>query len=147
MIDDLKRYQAYKNSGTMAKLGLLERLAPGPVICAEGNLFELERRGYLQVGALVPVVVLDFAEQVENLHRDFVRAGSDVIEAFTYDAHRERLRLIGRESDLEPMNRAALAMAKKGRGGGRRARRRQYLQHQRVCRRRRRRRQTSACDV
>jgi hypothetical protein len=147
MIDDLKRYQAYKNSGTMAKLGLLERLAPGPVICAEGNLFELERRGYLQVGAYVPVVVLDFAEQVENLHRDFVRAGSDVIEAFTYDAHRERLRLIGRESDLEPMNRAALAMAKKGRGGRRRARRRQYLQHQRVCRRRRRRRQTSACDV
>jgi betaine-homocysteine S-methyltransferase len=67
----------------------------------------------LQVGAYVPVVVLDFAEQVENLHRDFVRAGSDVIEAFTYDAHRERLRLIGRESDLEPMNRVALAMDKK----------------------------------
>src|SRR3546814_4765874 len=27
---------------------LLERLAQGPVICAEGYLFELERRGYLQ---------------------------------------------------------------------------------------------------
>jgi betaine-homocysteine S-methyltransferase len=98
---------------TMAKLGLLERLAAGPVICAEGYLFELERRGYLQAGAYVPEVVLDFPEQVENLHRDFLRAGSDVIEAFTYYAHREKLRLIGRESDLEPMNRAALAMAKK----------------------------------
>ena len=97
----------------MAKLGLLERLAAGPVICAEGYLFELERRGYLQAGAYVPEVVLDFPEQVENLHRDFLRAGSDVIEAFTYYAHREKLRLIGRESDLEPMNRAALAMAKK----------------------------------
>ena len=31
--------------------GLLERLAEGPVICAEGYLFELERRGYLQAGA------------------------------------------------------------------------------------------------
>ena len=30
--------------------GLLERLAEGPVICAEGYLFEFERRGYLQAG-------------------------------------------------------------------------------------------------
>jgi betaine-homocysteine S-methyltransferase len=97
----------------MAKQGLLERLAAGPVICAEGYLFELERRGYLQAGAYVPEVVLDFPEQVENLHRDFLRAGSDVIEAFTYYAHREKLRLIGRENDLEPMNRQALAIAKK----------------------------------
>ena len=26
----------------------------GPVICAEGYLFEFERRGYLQAGAFVP---------------------------------------------------------------------------------------------
>src|SRR5215469_2978462 len=97
----------------IVKLGLLDRLAAGPLICAEGYLFELERRGYLQAGAYVPETVLDFPEQVENLHRDFLRAGSDVIEAFTYYAHREKLRLIGRESDLEPMNRAALAIAKK----------------------------------
>jgi betaine-homocysteine S-methyltransferase len=97
----------------MMKSGLLERLASGPVICAEGYLFELERRGYLQAGAYVPEVVLDFPEQVESLHRDFLRAGSDVIEAFTYYAHREKLRLIGREGDLEPMNRQALAIAKK----------------------------------
>lgn len=97
----------------MAKKGLLERLEAGPVICAEGYLFELERRGYLQAGAYVPEVVLDFPEQVENLHRDFLRAGSDVIEAFTYYAHREKLRVIGREGDLEPMNRQALAIAKK----------------------------------
>src|SRR6185436_16719994 len=37
--------------------GLLERLDAGPVICAEGYLFELERRGYLQAGAFVPEVV------------------------------------------------------------------------------------------
>src|SRR5215469_16117538 len=97
----------------IVKLGLLDRLAAGPLICAEGYLFELERRGYLQAGAYVPETVLDFPEQVENLHRDFLRAGSDVIEAFTYYAHREKLRLIGREHDLEPMNRTALAIAKK----------------------------------
>jgi len=92
--------------------GLLERLASGPVICAEGYLLELERRGYLQAGAFVPEVVLEHPELVTQLHREFVHAGSDVVEAFTYYAHREKLRLIGREDDLEPINRQALALAR-----------------------------------
>src|SRR6266851_6827419 len=94
------------------KMGLLERLAAGPVICAEGYLFEFERRGYLQAGAFVPEVVLEHPELVEQLHREFVRAGSDVVEAFTYYGHRAKLKLIGREKDLAPMNRAALKIAK-----------------------------------
>src|ERR671939_2069244 len=97
----------------MRSPSLLERLEQGPVICAEGYLFECERRGYLQAGAFVPEVVLEHPEVVAQLHREFVHAGSDVVEAFTYYAHREKLRLIGRESDLEPMNRQALAIAKK----------------------------------
>jgi betaine-homocysteine S-methyltransferase len=92
---------------------LLARLAAGPVICAEGYLFELESRGYLQAGAYVPEVLLEHPEAVEQLHREFVRCGSDVVEAFTYYAHREKLRLIGREGDLEPMNRTALRLANK----------------------------------
>src|SRR5918997_286704 len=92
--------------------GLLERLAEGPVICAEGYLFELERRGYLQAGAFVPEVVLEHPEEVTQLHRQFVHAGSDVVEAFTYYAHREKLRLIGKEELLERLNRRALALAK-----------------------------------
>ncbi|MBV8712439.1 MAG: hypothetical protein JOY56_11710 [Solirubrobacterales bacterium] len=59
--------------------GLLERLDRGPVICAEGYLFELERRGYLQAGGYVPEVVLDHPEKVRELHREFVHAGSDVV--------------------------------------------------------------------
>ena len=90
---------------------LLERLESGPVICAEGYLFELERRGYLQAGAFVPEVVLDHPEQVTALHREFVHAGSDVVEAFTYYAHREKLRLIGKEHLLEELNRGALELA------------------------------------
>ncbi|MGH2892674.1 MAG: homocysteine S-methyltransferase family protein, partial [Solirubrobacteraceae bacterium] len=41
------------------KAGLIARLQQGPVVCAEGYLFEFERRGYLQAGAYVPEVVLD----------------------------------------------------------------------------------------
>jgi betaine-homocysteine S-methyltransferase len=90
---------------------LLERLADGPVVCAEGYLFELERRGYLQAGAFVPEVVLEHPERVSALHEEFVHAGSDVVEAFTYYAHREKLRLIGKDALLEPLNRQALALA------------------------------------
>jgi len=93
-------------------VGLLERLEAGPVICAEGYLFEFERRGYLQAGAFVPEVVLEHPDLVAQLHREFVHAGSDVVEAFTYYAHREKLRLIGKEHLLEEMNRQALAIAK-----------------------------------
>jgi len=94
------------------KQGLLERLDCGPVICAEGYLFQLEQRGYVQAGAFVPEVVLDHPEVVRQLHRDFVHAGSDVVEAFTYYAHREKLRRIGKEHLLEEMNHQALALAK-----------------------------------
>ena len=87
---------------------MLER---GPVVCAEGYLFECERRGYLQAGAFVPEVVLDHPEVVEELHREFVHAGSDVVEAFTYYGHRQKLRVIGKEDILEPLNRQALSIA------------------------------------
>ncbi|MFN2490898.1 MAG: homocysteine S-methyltransferase family protein [Actinomycetota bacterium] len=92
--------------------GLREQLAAGPVICAEGYLFELEQRGYLQAGAFVPEVVLDHPEQVTLLHQQFVHSGSDVVEAFTYYGHREKLRLIGKEEMLEDLNRTALSLAR-----------------------------------
>ena len=82
------------------------------MICAEGYLFELERRGYLQAGAFVPEVVLDHPEEVTQLHSQFVHAGSDVVEAFTYYAHREKLRIVGKEDALEQINRQALELAK-----------------------------------
>ena len=92
---------------------LLARLKDGAVICAEGYVFELERRGYLQAGSFVPEVLFEHPEVVEQLHMDFVHAGSDVTQALTYYVHREKLRVIGREKDLVPMNRAALGIAKR----------------------------------
>jgi betaine-homocysteine S-methyltransferase len=94
------------------KRTLRERLTDGAVLCAEGYLFELERRGYLQAGAYVPEVVLDHPEVVAQLHREFVRAGSDIVEAFTYYGHREKLRLIGKEDRLEALQRNALRIAR-----------------------------------
>jgi len=93
--------------------GLLERLRQGPVVCAEGYLFELERRGYLQAGSFVPEVVLDHPEVMEQVHRDFTHAGSDIQQAFTYNGTREKMRVMGKEDKLEPLNRNALRIAGK----------------------------------
>lgn len=97
---------------TGVKVGFLDRVRQDSVICAEGYLFECERRGYLQAGAFVPEVVLDHPEVITELHREFVHAGSDIVEAFTYYGHREKLRIIGKEHLLEPLNRNALAIAR-----------------------------------
>lgn len=91
--------------------GILERLKNGVVLGAEGYVFELERRGYIQAGPYVPEVVLDFPEAVKELHRELLRAGSEVMVALTYYAHREKLKDVGRENDLERMNRQAVRLA------------------------------------
>jgi betaine-homocysteine S-methyltransferase len=91
----------------------MERMEADGIVCAEGYLFEMERRGYLTAGEFVPEVALEHPEALATLHRDFQHAGSDVMVAFTYNAHREKMRIIGKEDLLEPINRAALDIAKK----------------------------------
>ena len=94
---------------------LITRLNEGPVLFAEGYLFAMERRGYLSAGAFVPEVVLEHPEVVSQLHREFIRAGSDIVQAFTYYGHREKLRIIGKEDLLEPLQKNALQIAKDAR--------------------------------
>src|SRR6201988_2698361 len=96
----------------MTAVALADRLATGTVLGAEGYVFELERRGYVQAGAFVPEAVLDYPDAVRELHREFLRAGADVMVALTYYAHREKLRHVGRENDLEAMNRHAVRLAR-----------------------------------
>ncbi|KAK3095511.1 hypothetical protein FSP39_015537 [Pinctada imbricata] len=92
---------------------LLERLNAGEnLIVAEGYLFEVERLGYCKAGSFVPEVVLDNPELLKNIHRQYVNAGSDVVLAYTYYGHRAKLRLIGREDELEPLNIKALQIAR-----------------------------------
>jgi betaine-homocysteine S-methyltransferase len=90
---------------------LQERLADGVMVGAEGYVFELERRGYIKAGPFVPEVILDEPDALRQLHREFLRAGSDVMVALTYYAHRDKLRDVGRGDDLEAMNRAAVRIA------------------------------------
>lgn len=92
---------------------LVERLEKNDVVlCGEGYVFELERRGYLKAGPFVPEVVLDFPDVVKQLHREYMRAGSDIVLALSYYAHRDKLKVIGREADLEEINRVGVRLAR-----------------------------------
>jgi len=88
-----------------------EKLKTDMVILAEGFVFELERRGYLQMGPWVPIAVVEEPEVIKQLHRETVRGGTDVILACTYYAHEEKLRLIGRLETIEELNRKAIKLA------------------------------------
>ena len=88
-----------------------QRLADGVVIGAEGYVFELERRGYIKAGPYVPEVILDAPDALRQLHREFLRAGADVMVALTYYAHREKLKDVGRDGQLEELNRQAVQIA------------------------------------
>ncbi len=102
---------AKKTGQSRNKRGILQRLAKDVVLGAEGYIFELERRGYVKAGAFVPEVVADEPQAVKELHREFLRAGGEVMVALTYYAHRSKLKLVGREGELESMNRQAVRMA------------------------------------
>lgn len=95
-----------------SKPDLLHRLKTGFVLCGEGYVFELERRGYVKSGPYVPEVVLDFPVAVLELHREHARAGSDVVLALTYYAHRDKMKVVNRERDVEQLNRQAVRLAK-----------------------------------
>jgi len=69
----------------------LERLDQGPVIGDGGFVFALEKRGYVEAGPWTPEAVIEHPEAVKQLHREFLRAGADVAQAFTFYASEDKL--------------------------------------------------------
>jgi betaine-homocysteine S-methyltransferase len=92
--------------------GILERLSEGVVLGDGGYLLELERRGYVQAGPFVPEVSLTRPEALAELHREFVRAGAEVIQTLTFYATEDKLATVGLEGRMDAMNRAAVRIAR-----------------------------------
>merc|ERR1712213_230166 len=105
-----------KSAITMVKKTLLERLAEGPVIGDGGFVFALEKRGYVKAGPWTPESAVEDPEAVRQLHREFLRAGSDVMQAFTFYASEDKLtnrgNKAGKTIGVEAINRAASKLAK-----------------------------------
>jgi betaine-homocysteine S-methyltransferase len=92
--------------------GLLERLADGPVLGDGGYLLELEKRGYVQAGPFTPEVVIDHPSALAELHREFLRAGAEVLQTMTFYASDDKLATVGLEGKVDEINRAAVGIAR-----------------------------------
>jgi len=66
-------------TGRSGKKGILERLRDGVVLGDGGYILELERRGYVQAGPYTPEVAIEHPGALRELHREFLRAGADVL--------------------------------------------------------------------
>jgi betaine-homocysteine S-methyltransferase len=94
------------------KRGLMERLAEGPVLGDGGYLLELEKRGYVRGGPFTPEVSLTHPDALLQLHREFVRAGAEILQALTFYASEDKLATVGLGGRVDDINRAAVRVAR-----------------------------------
>jgi betaine-homocysteine S-methyltransferase len=92
--------------------GILERIAAGPVLGDGGYLLELEKRGYVQAGPFTPEVVIEHPEALEQLHREFLRAGAEVLQTMTFYASDDKLATVGLAGSVDEINRNAVRIAR-----------------------------------
>ena len=93
------------------KRNILEMLANGPVLGDGGYLLELEKRGWVQAAPFTPEVSLLHPEAVAELHREFLRAGAEVLTMLTFYASDDKLATVGMQGKVEEINRAAVRIA------------------------------------
>jgi len=92
--------------------GILERLAEGSVLGDGGYLLELEKRGYVQAGPFTPEVVIEHPDALAELHREFLRAGVDVLQTMTFYASDDKLATVGLAGKVDEINRTAVKVAR-----------------------------------
>ncbi len=91
---------------------ILERLKEGPVLGDGGYILELERRCVAQAGPFTPEAALEHPDAVRELHREFLRAGAEVLQVMAFYGSREKLGTVGRADKVEELNRRATRLAK-----------------------------------
>lgn len=104
---------------------IIDLLRSGVVIGDGGYLIELERRGHVDSGSgrekvgtgrgsgqFTPEVAIENPEALRELHREFLNAGSKVLQALTFFGTREKLNRAGYGADTERINFAAVKLAK-----------------------------------
>jgi betaine-homocysteine S-methyltransferase len=102
-----------------------ELLRTGVVLGDGGYLIELERRGYVDSGSeseqvgtgrgsgqFTPQVAIENPDALRELHREFLNAGSKVLQALTFFGTREKLNRAGYGAQTEAINAAAVRIAK-----------------------------------
>jgi betaine-homocysteine S-methyltransferase len=92
--------------------GILERLSDDVVLGDGGYLLELEKRGYVQAGPFTPEVVIEQPHALVELHREFLRAGAEVLQTMTFYASDDKLATVGLAGKVDEINRNAVRIAR-----------------------------------
>jgi len=95
----------------------MERINNDEVVIGDGGfVFALEKRGYVKAGPWTPEAVVENPEAVRQLHREFLRAGSNVMQTFTFYASEDKLSNRGNEAaskyGVKGINDAACRLAR-----------------------------------
>jgi betaine-homocysteine S-methyltransferase len=103
---------------------ITELLREQVVLGDGGYLIELERRGYVDSGSgrervgtgrgsgqFTPEVAVENPDALRELHREFLRAGAQVLQALTFFGTREKLSRAGYGAQTESINQAAVRLA------------------------------------
>ena len=105
---------------------ILERIAKQGIVLGDGGyLIELERRGWVDSGSgrekvgtgkgsgqFTPEVAIENPEALRQLHKEFLKAGSQVLQALTFFGTREKLNRAGYGEQTEAINDAAVRIAR-----------------------------------
>lgn len=104
---------------------IIERLRTGVVLGDGGYLIELERRGYVDSGSgrekvgtgrgsgqFTPEVAIEHPDTLRELHREFLQAGAQVLQALTFFGTREKLNRAGYGAETERINFAGVKLAR-----------------------------------
>jgi betaine-homocysteine S-methyltransferase len=92
--------------------GILDRLSDDVVLGDGGYLLELEKRGYVQAGPFTPEVVIEQPHALVELHREFLRAGAEVLQTMTFYASDDKLATVGLAGKVDEINRNAVRIAR-----------------------------------
>src|SRR4051795_2532948 len=91
----------------------LRELVAGAPLLADGRIgTELRARGVVDIDGCVEFVNIAEPDAVSDVHREFVEAGSRIVEANTFGANRFNLAAHGVERRLEEINRRGVELAR-----------------------------------
>src|SRR5215470_7491876 len=105
---------------------ILQRIDKQGIVLGDGGyLIELERRGWVDSGSgrekvgtgkgsgqFTPEVAIEQPDALRELHREFLNAGSQVLQALTFFGTREKLNRAGYGEQMEAINAAAVRIAR-----------------------------------
>lgn len=91
---------------------LAQRLSAQVLVC-DGAMGTMLHAAGASLDRCLPELNLTQPELVESIHRDYVRAGADIIETNSFGANRQTMRRFGSNADPGLVNRRAVELARR----------------------------------